>query len=34
MTMAGRYKKHRPEFLNMLEDFEVMWDGHLRHITT
>lgn len=32
--IADIYEKHRPKFLNMLEEMEAMWDGPLGQITT
>lgn len=34
VAIADRYKRHRPKFLKMLEEFETKWEGHLRRITT
>lgn len=34
MTIAYRSRQHRPKFLNMVQKFEDVWDGHLERIAT
>lgn len=31
---GDQYERHRPELLEMIEDFEEMWDGYPGRITT
>lgn len=33
VTVANRYRLHRPELLTLLDKVDSMWDGHLWKIT-